>query len=184
MFLGFVAMRETILNGFTLDQFFRWLHVSNVLCERGKEGKNWHRRHFSTLEGMDGLRDSSTLKDDRTGIVFTATKEHCARFETRCRFHCCRRIFKNVTIVDVFGREKLNTPPLSPKTCIFILKCTILLVVSFDPRINEDRLFSCYFFFFLFSSFFEEGYRTEISMHGCANSSIVRLDLRINRYLR
>ena len=39
VFLGFVAeTRETILNGFILDQFLWWLHVSNVLWGK-KEGK-------------------------------------------------------------------------------------------------------------------------------------------------
>lgn len=131
---------------------------------------------------MDGLRDSSTLKGRSNEYCATVMKEHCVCVcGTKCRFHCCRWIFKNVTIVGVFGRE--NT-----KNVYFHFKVHfgILLLVSFDPRGNEDRLFSCYFFFppVSFLLFFRGGISHEISMHGCANSSIVRLDLRINRYLR
>lgn len=98
------------------------------------------------------------LKDDRTSIVFTVTKEHCARFETRCRFHCCRRIFKNVTIVDVFGREKLNTP-FHPY--IFILKCTLVFFQLFPSIPVEDtkrrQTIFLLFFFFFFLHFFRRG---------------------------
>lgn len=114
------------------------------------------------------------LKDDRTSIVLTFTKEHCARFETRCRSHCCRRIFKNVTIVDVFGREKLNTPPPPPENVYFHFKVhfrILLPVVSFDIRRYTKRrqtifLLLFFFSFFFFSPlFFQERYRTEISIY-------------------
>lgn len=62
--------------------------VTRVVHEKkeGRRGdKNWHPRRFtrfSTLEEVWMVFEfRAPLKDDRTSIVLTFTKEHCARFE-------------------------------------------------------------------------------------------------------
>lgn len=77
---------------------------------------------------------------------------------------------------------------LNTKTCIFILKCTLVFFYLFPSILEETKIDYFPVIFFSppvsFLLFFRGGISHEISMHGCANSSIVRLDLRINRYLR
>lgn len=150
VFLGFVAdethwnnSQRIYLGPVSLVVVTRVVHEKK---EGRRGGKNWHPRRFtrfSTLEEVWMVFEfRAPLKDDRTSIVLTFTKEHCARFETRCRSHCCRRIFKNVTIVDVFGREKLNTPPPPPENVYFHFKVhfrILLPVVSFDIRRYTKR---------------------------------------------
>lgn len=136
---GLVSTHETILNGFTLDQF--------PLVYIRAFYKNWHSHPYWVLEGWSVFEIWVPFENDRKALCHRH-KGTLYTFQDEMPVYCCWRIFENVTIVDALSRENI-----SPKDACFHSK-VLAASCFFNPcewGFTISLSFSFYFFFFFFS---------------------------------
>lgn len=140
---GLVGTHETILNGFTLDQF--------PLVYIRAFYKNWHSHPYWVPHTWRDDRSWRFEYPSRTIEKHCATdiKEHCISFKTKYRSIVVEGSLKMSPLLMPWAARTFHQ-----KTRAFILKCSLLVV--FSILANKDSLFPSlslftFFLFFFFS---------------------------------
>lgn len=133
--LWLLSTRETILNGFTLDQFLSGYTCPRCCAPKRKEGKiGIVVARFQHLRVWMVFEIRVPLKDDRTSIVPQWWRNTVCAFARRNAASIVTDGSLKMSPLLVFSAARtLNTPP---ENVYFHFKVHfgILLLVSFDPR--------------------------------------------------